>query len=116
VVDFAFGYGSGAIISYPQAVWFDKAKGKLFLVNSEQGRAFYRFLRDDGFSIEVIQRALMAACVKAPKTKAKDGGFEALVRSYCGYAAEREREQKARLTSPLPGRPAVPSSTFGGWE
>lgn len=76
--------------TYQQGVWFDRTLGKLSLVNSEKGRAFYRGLRDEPYPIEAIKAGLTAACVKAPSVKARNGGYEALVRTYCGYALEKQ--------------------------
>lgn len=76
---------------YAQAVWFDRRAGKLWLVHDERGRAFYRSLRDDGYAIDEIKAAMTTACKAAPRTPAKGGGLEALVRTYCGYAQDRRR-------------------------
>ena len=99
---------------YAQSVWFNRRLGKLYLVQGELGLAFYRSLRDDGFSPTAIKAGLTAAGAKAAGVangpKARGGALEGLVRQYVGYAQEREESSVRRSTgqqTAFPGRPRM---------
>jgi hypothetical protein len=91
---------------YAQGVFFNRCLGKLYLVQGELGLAFYRSLRDDGFSPAAIRAGLTAAGAKAAGVangpKARGGALQGLVRQYVGYAQEKELQAVAR-TSGQPG-------------
>lgn len=77
--------------TYAQAVWFDRTIGKLFLVLNAKGRAYFQSLRDEPYAPEVIKLGLSNAGAAAGRSHqaARAGALEALVRTYCGYAAEK---------------------------
>ena len=74
---------------YAQAVYFDAAIGKLYLTDNERGVAFYNSLRSEPYDIAAIKAGISNAGARAPTAAARRGGLEALVRSYCGYAQQK---------------------------
>ena len=85
---------------YVQAVYLDRAMGRLCLVHNDRGVTYFNGLRDD-FEPEVIKQGLLAAGAKAAERglASRQGALEALVRTYCGYAAQKAN----RAVAPLQG-------------
>jgi hypothetical protein len=72
------------------AVWFDRMTKKLCYVRAPAGEAAFRSLRED-YSEDVIKRAMTAAVKQAPQYIQKGWDLGTLVRTYCGYEADKQK-------------------------